>query len=196
MGEAIKGAARWPNARLLVISAVVAGLATTVGIALKRELASKPQATTTSAAAQWSAGIARHEARALSPEEEVYAGALWPIHSEVKLAAVRMTFAGLNYKLEHGDAGQLKSRVQPLVQIFKAAALRAGSIKAPPSLADAHRSYVEALDAYAEASQEMLRVAADGKDEHLVAAQQRSERASEALLKVSDVLWPGEYKPN
>jgi hypothetical protein len=42
----------------------------------------------------------------------------------------------------------------------------------------------------------MIKVADDGKDEHLILAQQRSEEASLAILKLSDVLWPGEYKPN
>jgi hypothetical protein len=42
----------------------------------------------------------------------------------------------------------------------------------------------------------MVRVARDGRDEHLISAQQKSENASATLLKVSDVLWPGEYKPN
>jgi hypothetical protein len=42
----------------------------------------------------------------------------------------------------------------------------------------------------------MVRIAEDGKDEHLVLAQKRSEQASLAILKLSDVLWPGEYKPN
>jgi hypothetical protein len=42
----------------------------------------------------------------------------------------------------------------------------------------------------------MIKVAEDGRQEHLVAAQQKSEQASVTLLKLSDVLWPGEYKPN
>jgi hypothetical protein len=33
-------------------------------------------------------------------------------------------------------------------------------------------------------------------DDHLIAAQNRSERAATTLLKVGDTLWPGEHKPN
>jgi hypothetical protein len=55
---------------------------------------------------------------------------------------------------------------------------------------------VAAVDQYAVATQEMMRVASDGREEHLLSAQKKSEKASEALLQVSDVLWPGEYKPN
>jgi hypothetical protein len=42
----------------------------------------------------------------------------------------------------------------------------------------------------------MIKIADDGLDQHLVAAHERSEQASHALLQLSDVLWPGEYKPN
>jgi hypothetical protein len=175
---------------LLALSAVVA-------VAVVRE--TKPPEPP-SAAAAFTGGLAmdQHEkhARALSAEEESYAAALWPIHNEVKLSAIRMTFAGLKYKTEHQDAQQLKVTVEPITHTFKSAAQRARAIKPPPALTDAHKDYVTALDQYAAATQEMTRVAADGREEHLVSAQKKSEKASEALLKVSDVLWPGEYKPN
>jgi hypothetical protein len=152
-----------------------------------------------SAAAAFTGGLAMGEhsrLRALSPEEEAYATALWPIHSEVKLAAARMTFAGLNYKIEHQDPAKVKSTVQPLAVTFQSAVQRARQIRPPESLRDAHVSYLEALGLYAEASREMIKIADDGLDQHLVAAHERSEQASHALLQLSDVLWPGEYKPN
>ena len=37
---------------------------------------------------------------ALTVEEETYAAQLWPIHSEVKLAAVNMSFAGIAYNVD------------------------------------------------------------------------------------------------
>ena len=133
---------------------------------------------------------------ALTPEEEAYAAALWPIHGEVKLAAMRMTFAGMNYKIEHQDPAKVKATVQPLTAVLQSAAQRARQIQPPESLKDAHKSYLEALALYVEASREMAKVAVDGRDEHLVVAHERSGQASHALLQLSDVLWPGEYKPN
>ena len=59
-----------------------------------------------------------------------------------------------------------------------------------------HDWYLEALTLFEAASTEMVKVAADGKVEHLIEAQSMSHRAAEDLLKVGDVLWPGEYKPN
>jgi hypothetical protein len=133
---------------------------------------------------------------ALSAEEEIYAAALWPIHSEVKLAAVRMTFAGLNYKTKDQDARNLETKVRPLIPVFESAAQRAGRLVPPATLAAAHASYLAAIADYAAASREMLKVVADGLDEHLVNAHGKSERAGVALLTLSDALWPGEYKPN
>ena len=42
----------------------------------------------------------------------------------------------------------------------------------------------------------MVKVADDGSDAHLIAAQDMTEKAARVLLKASDALWPGEYKPN
>jgi hypothetical protein len=175
------------------LTAAVVLLAGVVGFALQRELASKAP----SAAPSFTAGLGVvSSAVPLSVEEEAFAAALWPIHSEVKLAAVRMIFAGLNYKTGAGDPVLLRNTVQPLTRTFQSAAGRVRSMQPPASLLDAHESYLQALSLYVSASREMIKVAEDGRQEHLVAAQQKSEQASVTLLKLSDVLWPGEYKPN
>jgi len=66
----------------------------------------------------------------------------------------------------------------------------------PPSLQSQHQTYLNALKQYQSASEEMAKVAGDGKDEHLVKAQKLSFAAAEDLLRVGDVLWPAEFKPN
>jgi hypothetical protein len=195
MGWRNSAAVKMPNARLALITAVLVGLIAVVGVALKREMAPRQQ----TSAASFTAGLEfgdHHDAPALSADEERYAAALWPIHSAVKLASVRMTFAGINYKTGDHDAKKLKAKVRPLTQTFISAQERARKIQPPASLAQAHRDYLEALVLYAAASKEMVRVADDGSDEHLLAAQVDSERASTVLIKLSDALWPGEYKPN
>jgi hypothetical protein len=182
----------------IALAIVILALSTFVLYAAVRETGKQPSAAP-SADAAFSAGLAMGEhsrLRALTPEEEAYAAALWPIHSEVKLAAMRMTFAGLNYKIEHQDPAKVKSTVQPLTEAFQSAVQRAGGLQPPESLQDAHATYLDALGLYAEAAREMIKIADDGRDQHLVAAHERSERASHALLQLSDVLWPGEYKPN
>lgn len=184
--------------KVFAVAGLVVALAAFAAYALQRELRAKP-GPAPSAAAAFTAGLAmgeHHAARPLSAEEEAYAAALWPIHSQVKFSAVRMTFAGLNYKMERTDAGKLKATVQPLTRSFIDAGRRARAIQPPPSLEDAHRSYLEAIEHYTAASKMMIRIADDGREEHLIAAHERSEQASHELLKLSDVLWPGEYKPN
>lgn len=179
------------------LGVLVVGLIGIVAFAVVRENV-RPAEPKTEANASFVGGLSyhAHETTPLSPEEEAYATALWPIHSEVKLAAVRMIFAGLAYKTEDHDAKKLKAKVRPLTKTFEDAGVRVGKIKPPAALQAAHESYVEAVRLYSSATREMVKVADDGKDAHLIVAQQRSEQASLAILMLSDVLWPGEYKPN
>ena len=143
------------------------------------------------------AAVARGEPRrALSAEEEAYAAALWPLHSEVKLAAVRMTFAGLAFKTEDRDPGVLVAKVRPLGGTMEEVAARVRSLEPPPSLREVHDRYVRALALYAAASAGMVRGASDGRDDLLIEAQGMSFRASEDLLRVGNALWPGEYRPH
>jgi hypothetical protein len=185
--------------KYIALAIVVVALSAFVLYAAVRETKKQlPPPPAPSAASLFTGGLAmdRSTLGALSPEEEAYAVALWPIHGEVKLAAMRMTFAGLNYKIEHQDPAKVKAMVQPLTVAFHSAAQRARQLRPPESLKDAHASYLEALRLYEEASREMAKIAADGRDQHLIIAHERSEQASHALLQLSDVLWPGEYKPN
>ncbi|MBV9755813.1 MAG: hypothetical protein JO047_02050, partial [Alphaproteobacteria bacterium] len=66
----------------------------------------------------------------------------------------------------------------------------------PASMQTVHNLYVTSLDLYVKASTEMLKLAQDGNERHLVDAQAMSYLASQDLLKAGDVLWPGEHKPN
>jgi len=185
--------------KTIVLGVVVLALVAMVAYAVVREMrTAKQPPPAPSAAATFTGGLAMdpHALRALSPEEEAYAAALWPIHSEVKLAAMRMTFAGMNYKIEHQDPAKIRTTVQPLTTVFQGAAQRARQLRPPESLKDAHKNYLEALRLYTDASREMVKIAGDGRDEHLVVAHEHTEQASHALLQLGDVLWPGEYKPN
>jgi hypothetical protein len=132
----------------------------------------------------------------LTAGEEAYAQALWDVHTGVRTEAVRMTFAGLSYKMGEIKRADVKTRVAPLTGRFSQALARVGALQPPASLGAAHASYLEALRLYRDSSVEMVRLAADGSDDHLLRAQGMSEQASNKLLEVSEVLWPGEYKPN
>ena len=180
-----------PRARTLVLTAITAGLVAMVGIAMQREFPSR-------VAPSPVVSVKTEPAQSpLSAEEEAYAAALWPIHSEVvEVSAVDMSFAGIAYVTEHHDTHRLEAKVIALHDRFRTASDMARSMPVPASMGRVHDQYLEALALYETASAEMVKVAVDGKVEHLIEAQTMSQRAAEDLLKVGDVLWPGEYKPN
>jgi hypothetical protein len=136
------------------------------------------------------------ERPAVTAEEEAYARALWPIHAQVKQDAVKMTFAGLAYKLGDIKRAAVKERVAPLTPMFDSAAAALNKLRPPASLQESHGEYREAIRLYRDSSVTMILVAADGRDEHLIQAQEMSAKAAGLTLKVGEMLWPGEYKPN
>jgi hypothetical protein len=176
--------------KTLVVGVVVLGLTGIVLFATLREQRSAPRRDA-------GAGVGLEPTLPpLTAAEEAYAAALWPIHSEVKLSAVHMTFAGLSYKLGELDRGGLQARLGELVERFAAADVQLRQLQSPASMATLHEEYAAALRLYQEAIAEMVRVVDDGRDEHLLVAQAQSEKAAAILFKLSDALWPGEYKPN
>jgi hypothetical protein len=134
--------------------------------------------------------------RALTAEEETFAASLWAVHGQVKLAAVRMSFAGISYKIGNHDAAQLRSAVEPVIGELEEAGARVRDIVAPTTMAALHAQYLEALSLYRNAATDMLQGAAEASDERLLAGQELSFRASEEILRVGDQLWPTEHKPH
>lgn len=179
-----------PRAAMLSLSFVMVALLAIIAYAGHREVAQ--QAAT---AAISSPGVPQPPP--LTAEEEAFATALWPMHSEiVEPTAVRLTFAGLVYATEDHDARKLVATLQPVSDTFRAALQRARALDVPASMQAVHDLYVTSLDLYVKASAEMLKVGEDGNERHMVDAQAMSKLASEDLLKAGDVLWPGEHKPN
>lgn|SRR5579859_3852565 len=173
------------------VGALVVGVIALMAVATFRETAgSKPQQVATNSETH------RSERPAITGEEEAYARALWPIHAQVKQDAVKMTFAGLAYKM--GDIRQqdVKTRVAPLTSAFDAAATAGDKLQPPASMLMLHKEYLQAIKLYREASLTMVKFAADGRDAHLLEAQAMSEKASGLALEVGEILWPGEFKPN
>jgi hypothetical protein len=169
---------------------VIVILMAVVAYALQHEFARQPAGNVAAPAAS------AVPARALSADEEAYAAALWPIHREVKLAALGMTFAGIDYKTDSQDRVKLQATLEPLAKTFKTAIASAQALEVPPSMREVHERYLGALVSYETASEEMVKTVRDGRDEHLIQAQDMSFRASEDTLRVGNVLWPAEYKPH
>ncbi len=181
-----------PDSRRLVVRAVLALLTVFVLYAGVREVRKsgfdvQPQA---------EAHAFSDRRPAQTPAEERFSQALWNIHAEVRTAAVRMTFAGLAYKIGDADATSVRTKVTPLAETFHQAAADLRSLEGPESMQEVRGRYADAVRLFAEASQTMVKVAEDRSDTHLLTAQQMSEQAAGILLEVGDRLWPGEIKPN
>lgn len=178
--------------RTVLLGAVVIALIVVALLGMQRELRSAP-GTAANALPMTERGV---DHAPLSAADESYAAALWAIHAQVKQDAVRMTFAGLSYQMKDIKAADLRERVQPLTANFQAAQQRIAGLQPSSTVKDAHDRYLSAVKRYEDASKLMTQFAADSNNEHLVKAQEISQLASEDLLRVSDVLWPGEHKPN
>jgi hypothetical protein len=179
-----------PRARMLLLTLVICALAAVSVGALRREL-------TRPAAAPMVFWQGKPLQKPLTADEETYAEALWPIHSElVETSAVAMSFAGVSYVTEHHDAHRLVDSVRALHDKFVQATAKTKALATPVTMHHVRDQYLEALTLFETASSEMTKVGEDGKLDHLLDAQAMSQRAAEDLLKVGDVLWPGEHKPN
>ena len=180
-----------PRGRTLWLTLVIAALVVVVGVALQRELT--PRAAVTPVVF-WQ-GIPQPSA--LSSEEEAYAEALWPIHNQVvETSAVAMSFAGVSYVTEHHDRARLAQAARNLHETFLSATRKAQALTVPNSMQRVQDQYLGALALFETASSEMIKVSDDGKVDHLIEAQAISQRAAEDLLKVGEILCPGEHKPN
>ena len=173
------------------VGVVVVGLIALVAVAAFRETA-KPKHVEVAT----NSALGHSERPAMTAAEEAYAHALWPVHAQVKQDAVKMTFAGLAYKMGDIKRAAVKERVALLTPKFESALTEINKLRPPASMRDLHTEYIEAIKLYRDASIIMVRVAADGREAHLMEAQERSEKASGPTLKVGATLWPGEYKPN
>jgi hypothetical protein len=173
------------------VGALVVGLIALMAAAAIRET-TKPKPQQVAANTE----VNHVERPAVTAEEEAYARALWPIHAQVKQDAVKMTFAGLAYKMGDIKRAAVRDRVAPLTPMFDSAVVALSKLQPPASMRVLHGEYLEAVKLYREASVTMVKFAMDGRDGHLLEAQAMSEKASGLTLKVGDTLWPGEFKPN
>ncbi len=185
---------RVPSAVLVSFLMLLVGLLGLAGYAFEHERRPAP---VLQAAAPAEVAPAAAVARAFTPEEDAYSVALWPVHRDlVEVAAAQLTMAGLEYATEKHDVNQLVSRLGPVRDEFVTAETKTRALTPPASLQDIHQRYLDAIMLYEKAATEMLRIGHDNDDQHLIEAQPMSQHGAEELIKVGDVLWPGEHKPN
>ena len=185
--------------RSLLLAGFVAALAATAGAAWLHEARSR---STVQAAAQSVSGraVSTHaehpQPPALTADEERFATALWVVHREATRLAVAMSFAGITYQIEDRDARALARKIEPMARFFHDAEAQVRAMSAPASLSRTQGQYVTAMALYANAADEMLKFTEDSNSQHLGDAHQMKMKASEDMLRVGEVLWPGQYKPH
>jgi len=177
--------------KLLVVGLIVLAVLGVLGVSLLREATMADR--TAAAAARPSLAPPRP---AFTPAEEAYAHALWAVHGDVKNAAFTLTFSGLRYKLRELQVRAFETGVQAASKSLSDAEARVRALAPPASLTQVHSQYLDAVRLFQQSAAEMLKVAEDGRDDHLLVAQPLSREASEKLLRVGNVIWPGEYLPN
>jgi hypothetical protein len=176
----------------LLLAGVVVALAATAGVAWLHEIRprSQPALQTINARAE------KAQLPALTADEERFATTLWAVHREATRSAVALSFAGITYQTEDRDAQAFARKIEPLAKFFHDAEMQVRAMSAPPSLSKTQSQYVDAMALYANAATEMLKFAEDGDSQRLQVAHSLDVKASEYMLRVGEVLWPGQYKPH
>ena len=180
--------------RSLLLAGVVVALAATAGAAWLHEI--RPRSMAQPAAQVVNALAEKPQLPALTADEERFATALWAVHREATRSAVALSFAGITYQAEDRDARALARKIEPLAKFFHDAEMQVRTMSAPPSLSKTQSQYVDAMAVYANAAAEMLKFTEDGDSQRLQVAHGLDVKASEDMLRVGEVLWPGQYKPH
>jgi hypothetical protein len=176
-----------------LLAGVVGTLAATAGAAWLHEVR-MPSAALPAQTVNVRAAIP--ELPALTADEERFATALWAVHREATRSAVAMSFAGIAYQTEERDAGALARKIEPLAKFFHDAEIQVRAMSAPPSLSTTFGRYLGAMALYANAADEMLKFTEDADLKRLDEAHRMDVSASQDMLRVGEVLWPGQYKPH
>ena len=195
--------------RVVLLGGVIAVLVGIVGVALQRETLA-----TGSVARGAGRGALVHcelflrptgcdrplvgtaEPAALTAEEEVYAESLWTVHSATKVWAIDLDFAASFTRPRRRTPANCGRRCRRFPPSLLRLNREARAIAVPSAMRAVHEKYLGAIQLYENAAAEMLEAARDGDDRRLLVAQGMSQHAAEEMLRVGDVLWPGEYKPN
>ena len=183
-----------PGGRSLLLAGIVAALAATAGAAWLHEV--RPRSVMQPVDQTVSTRTEKPQPPALTADEERFATALWAVHREATRSAVAMSFAGITYQTEDRDARALARKIEPLAKFFHDAETQVRTMSAPPSLSRTQGQYVDAMALYANAAAEILKFTEDGDQQRLGVAHGMDVRASEDMLRVGEVLWPGQYKPH
>jgi hypothetical protein len=181
-----------PTWQLALLGLVLLGLGGVIGFSVNREVVKPTDSPRGSSAAQ-----ARIEQRpALTADEQAYVEALWPVHTDLEVAAERVALGAIFYKTNDLDRTQLKSRLEQALSSYRAADEKLRQLKPPQSLQNSHEGYLAAVRAFEQSTLEMLRMFEDGSDDHLQTAYPRYLEGTNLIRDLGGNFWPDEFPPN
>lgn len=178
-------------AKLALLGTVLGCLLVFVAIALTRDL----DVTRRIAGQAASRPVVSTPRPALTVAEESYAQRLWPIHNEVKASALKLSTAGMQYKIGGADLASVKRQAELSGQVYDSAEAQMLGLQPPPSLQSQHDQYLQAVRLYRQSATVLLQIDAR-RDDALLEAFPMSQQGGQILRRVGAVLWPGEYVPS
>jgi hypothetical protein len=176
--------------KLALLGLVLVTLGAIIGFSISREVAAPVDLTGGATAPR----IAQRPA--LNPDEQAYVEALWPIHTEVEVAAERVALGSIFYKTSDLDRTELKSRLEQALASYRAADDKLRTLQPPASLQDSHASYLSAVGLFEQSAVEMLKMFDDGSEDHLKAGYPLYQDGTNKIRDVGGRFWPDEFPPN
>ena len=187
--------ARWSvdgrsTLKLAILGVVLVALGATIGFSISREIA---QPTDSMPGA---APLHIGQRPTLSPDEQAYVDALWPIHTDVEVAAERVALGAIFYKINDLDQRALKSRLDESLLRYRSAEGKLRALHPPASLLSSHETYLTAVGLFTQSAVEMLRLFDDGSEAHLQAGYPPYLEATNKIRDLGGRFWPDEFPPN
>lgn len=139
---------------------------------------------------------ARPSRPAFTPAEEAYIRALWPIHGDVERSTVRLSLGQIFYKINDMDRTKLKARADEALATYQRSEARIRALEPPPSVRHEHEEYLAAVSLFRQSAIEVLKMFADGRDDHLNAAYPLSQQASDKVREIGLKFWRDEFPAN
>ena len=184
---------RWlPHAKLGVVAAAVLALLAIVAYAVVREATTSARGVTPPQVLP----VSKPPRPAFTPAEEAYIRALWPIHGDVERSTVRLSLGQIFYKINDMDRTSLKARADEALATYQRSEARIRALEPPASVRHEHEEYLAAVDLFRRSAIEVLKMFADGRDDHLNAAYPMGQQASDKIREVGGKFWPHEFPPN
>jgi hypothetical protein len=179
-----------PTLKLAMLSVVLVSLGAIIGFSISRE-------TVSPAGAPIGAQPLRLATRpALSPDEQAYVEALWPIHTQLEVAAERVALGTIFYKSNELDRAGLKARLDEAVSSYRMVDEKLLALRPPASMQRSQDGYVAVVRLFEDSTAEMLKMFDDGSDDHLQMAYPRYLDGTNKIRDLGGVFWPDEFPPN